>query len=482
MFRDDINKKIVTNILVIILWLGIWQAASTLTGLDFILSGPVKVFFCLIKLLGKQDTYIIILNSFLKIFTGFILAFLTASSAGIISAGSKLAESILRPPVVVMKSLPVTAFIILVLMIAGSSWVSSVISFIVVFPIVYYGMLESMRNLDLGLNEMSEVFYITGMRRFRFVVLPQCIPYMKTALESSAGMCWKAGVAAEVIGLARYSIGEQMYLSKLYMESDVLLSWGIIIIVVSLAFEKGFLRAVMKTSEELSKYHNAPIFVKKAVQDGTNKTTVKCISKKETAADDSGGIRIKNVSKNYGSDRVLENVSLNIDMNETICLMGESGAGKTTLIRILLGLTSADCGSVGIQGRITAVFQESSLCPWLSAVDNVLIAMKNGSSKRDYVREMLGKVLDEEALDKPVSCLSGGMKRRCEIVRAILCESDAVVMDEPFWGLDENNKMKVAQFILDNIDGRPLLVATHDLEDVKALHAKAFDIDKNGNG
>ena len=373
------------------------------------------------------------------------------------------------PLISAMQALPVTAFIILVLMIAGAKNVSAVIAFIVVFPVVYHGMVQGIDNMDKNLAQMADVFNIHGMRRFRYISLMQCMPYIRTAVKSSAGMCWKAGAAAEVIGLTRNSIGEQMYLAKLYLETDVLLSWGIIIIIASVVFEKLLLLISDAAAKSCCRYG------------------MSCRS--HASADNCGGhnsrpgaadIELNDVSAGYGLENVINGISVKIPPGGHLCIMGESGIGKTTLLKVIAGLLECHKGSVTVPQKVSVVFQENRLCPWLSAYDNVRLAVPDMPA--DVVRPHLEKLLGESGCDRRADELSGGMKRRCEIVRAMLADSDAVVMDEPFAGLDEDNRSIAVKYILDNIGPRQLIVSTHDLKDAVRLQADVFFIDKNGNG
>lgn len=462
MSDNRFDKRLYIYMLAAALWLAVWQIASTLTGLDIVLPGPVKVFFCMTDMLAHKSTYIITLNSMLNILMGFATAFVTSVAAGIAAGCSRTVRIILAPPVSTMQALPVTAFIILVLMIAGAGRVSAVIAFIVVFPVIYHGMVQGIENMDRKLAEMADVFNIRGVRRFVYISLAQCMPYIKTAIKSSAGMCWKAGAAAEVIGLTRNSIGEQMYLSKLYLDTETLLSWGIIIILASVLFERVLLCAAD--------------MVMKMCCNGFRMRSVPHV-KGDFAP---RKIILENISAGYGKENVLSNINLEVQPGEHVCLMGESGIGKTTLLKIIAGLQEYSSGYANLPERISFVFQDDRLCPWLSACDNVRLAVPYIPKK--VVRRELAKLIGEAACDKKADALSGGMKRRCEIVRAMLSDADTVIMDEPFAGLDEDNKSLAVRYILDNIGDRQLIVSTHDSKDAAGLHAEAFFIDKNGNG
>lgn len=195
-------------------------------------------------------------------------------------------------------------------------------------------------------------------------------------------------------------------------------------------------------------------------------------------------LELKNIKKTYNETIVLDGFSALCDSSKPSCIMGESGAGKTTLLNIIMGLVSADSGTVGYSFqsgtvktdggyRTSAVFQETSLVPHLNPVINVAMVLGNNSDKK-RINQELGCLIDEEFLDKPCAQYSGGMKRRVEIVRAIMADSDIVVMDEPFAGLDDTTKNKVIGYIMDNIGDRILIISTHDLSDAEKLGANVF--------
>ena len=194
-------------------------------------------------------------------------------------------------------------------------------------------------------------------------------------------------------------------------------------------------------------------------------------------------LELKNIKKTYNETIVLDGFSAICDSSRPSCIMGESGAGKTTLLNIIMGLVSADSGMAGYSFqsgavmtdggyRTSAVFQETSLVLHLNPVINL-----GHNSDKKRIKQELGYLIDEEFLDKPCAQYSGGMKRRVEIVRAIMADSDIVVMDEPFAGLDDTTKNKVIAYIMDNIGDRILIISTHDLSDAEKLGANVFLVD-----
>lgn len=181
-------------------------------------------------------------------------------------------------------------------------------------------------------------------------------------------------------------------------------------------------------------------------------------------------IRILKVSKAYGDKSVLSDLSLTIPHGARIALMGPSGVGKTTLLRILLGLERADGGHVtGLPRRIATVFQEDRLCPWLSVKENIKLTSRNlPDSEIEATLAALGLAGEGDTLARD---LSGGMSRRAAIARALLFDGDMLILDEPFRGLDEENRARTAACISAMSVGKTLLLVTHDAREAALLGA-----------
>lgn len=167
-------------------------------------------------------------------------------------------------------------------------------------------------------------------------------------------------------------------------------------------------------------------------------------------------LRMEHIYKSYGQAVVLQDFSYAFTPGGITCIMGESGAGKTTLLRLLMGLEKADSGIITGFDKVSAVFQENRLIEHLNAVENTALVIK---------------VLPKEALLKPVREYSGGMKRRVALVRAMAADSEIVLLDEPFTGLDSRNSKKAAEYILSEQRGRTVISVTHDMEMCKMLGA-----------
>ncbi|MDV4152516.1 ATP-binding cassette domain-containing protein [Clostridium sp. AL.422] len=178
-------------------------------------------------------------------------------------------------------------------------------------------------------------------------------------------------------------------------------------------------------------------------------------------------IVVSNLSKKYNDKIVLNNFS-NIFKDKSISFItGASGVGKTTLIRILMGLEKADRGEIiGISDKkISAVFQDDSLCENISVLLNIKLVCESISNVQ--IEKLLEQVGLEGCIYKRVRELSGGMKRRVAILRALLYDFDLLIMDEPFKGLDKETKYKVMDFVISKINNKSVIIITHDIDDIE---------------
>lgn len=190
-------------------------------------------------------------------------------------------------------------------------------------------------------------------------------------------------------------------------------------------------------------------------------------------------INISNLTKKYGKKEIFKNFSLEIEAGKVTALMGKSGFGKTTLIRILMGLEKYDEGKItGLENqKISTVFQEDRLCENLSAITNISIVCEKETSIREISVE-LEKIGLKESQNKPVKTLSGGMKRRVAIIRCIMAKSDIIIFDEPLKGLDEITKKNVIRYLKEKIRGKTVIIVTHDIEEARQLDGTIVNLEK----
>ncbi len=190
-------------------------------------------------------------------------------------------------------------------------------------------------------------------------------------------------------------------------------------------------------------------------------------------------IEIKNLTKAYDGQAVLENLSLTFDDGSFTCIMGKSGVGKTTLLNILMGLENADSGVIcGLDDKkVSVVFQENRLCNNITALLNIkMVIQKDSRITDDKISEYLRRIGLGNDLKKPVIEYSGGMKRRVAILRALLADFDLLIMDEPLKGLDDETKETVIALIKELTKEKTVIMTTHDDSEASLLEANIISI------
>ena len=184
-------------------------------------------------------------------------------------------------------------------------------------------------------------------------------------------------------------------------------------------------------------------------------------------------VSFENVSFSYGKTPILQNVSWQLPNHGVVCLWGASGCGKTTALRLLAGLEKPKNGKVNGVRRVSMVFQEDRLLPWYTALENVTL-IGAGEERARKILALLG--LSEEEMAAYPDHLSGGQQRRVALARALAAESDILLLDEPFNGLDEGTWQDVVPLIRKAAASCPVVLVTHIREQVQALGAVAVNL------
>lgn len=191
-------------------------------------------------------------------------------------------------------------------------------------------------------------------------------------------------------------------------------------------------------------------------------------------------VRAEHIWKSYGERAVLQDVSLTAGPDRITCVMAPSGAGKTTLLRILLGLERPDRGAVSLPGagRWGAVFQEDRLLEHLDIRGNLRFAL-GAAYEESRAAALLEELGLQEAAGKPVREFSGGMRRRLALIRALLAPADALALDEPFTGLDGENRERCRVCLRREAADRPVVLVTHEEADAAGLGAEILRLSRS---
>lgn len=458
-----IDKILIRKALIILFWLFLWHLLAKWVDNAILLATPIETLKALLALLPKAQFWQSVAGSFLRISAGFLLGFMIAVLLGVLSSCFQTLEEFLSPIMNLFKAVPVASFVVLFLIWWGSSFLAVAICFLIVLPNIYMNTLAGIKNTDRQLLEMAEVFRMPVKNRIFYVYRPALKPFLLSSLKISLGMSWKSGVAAEVIGTPNFSIGEQLYMSKIYLDTAGLFAWTAVVILLSFCFEK----LVLWLAGRFFAWEPA-CRKPKTVEN------LRHMQLPRTKLQQVGGVNLgnqilycENLYKAYGEKMVIQDFSAVYKPGEIYYLTNPSGSGKTTLLRLLCGLEKPDGGRLGRPENgdskdafplsFSMVFQEDRLCMDYSAVRNV--EMVTGDEKR--ARKALSQLLEKEALDKPCSQLSGGMKRRVALVRAMEAQSDCVLLDEPFTGMDAVTRERAEAYIAERQQGRILIIATH---------------------
>ncbi len=469
-------KVCTERIAAIIVAILLWQLLAMKLDQKLLLATPVDVAKTLGGLVKSQEFYSAIAYSMGRILFGLLIGAAVGTACALLAGRWHFMEVLFWPYFSAMKATPVASVVILCLVWLSSRRLSVFIVFLVVTPVIYTNILAGIKNLDLKMKDMARVFGINGLRRLLYVYLPELKTYIIAAFALATGMAFKAGIAAEVIGTPGGSVGKMLYNAKVYLETPELFAWTLVIIVLSVVVEQVILGLVKWMFAGLQRHVVGGRACKENRCNGHHNEI------KGDGGDASGAaIDLSNVcfSYNKGVDEELINdLSLHIPAGDRVCIMAPSGTGKTTLLNLLTGGLKPDSGIVSFEVdtgdgvNISMVFQENRLCSEYTAAYNIALGLKRGCRKTDLIQSHLEQLGMGESIFADVKELSGGMKRRVAIVRAVMSPSRVLILDEPFASLDEELKDRTAEYIIENLNGRTLVVVSHDEKDAERLNAR----------
>ena len=427
-------------------WLAVWMLVAALVAQPLILPGPGAVVVALLRLVCDAGTWAILAGSGARILGGLVLAAVCGGVLAGVSSRSRAFARLVAPALSFVKATPVACVVVLLLIWLGSARVSIAAVFLMALPGVYFSLAEGLSQVNRPLEQMFRMHGVRGWRLFCAHTWREVLAFVLSCARAVIGMGWKAGVAAELIGMAVGTVGERIYQAKLLIETADLLAWTVLVVAASWACERTLVWLLQVSG---------PVAWRAAVRTHGHGACGR-------AGDSACGGAAAELALTMG-DRAswapaLDGLVLNVPAGGRICVMGASGAGKTTL----LALAAGECAPCSM------VFQDTRLVEDASALDNVLVcadARVDASSAAALLRLLVPGI----NVHACVAELSGGQRRRVEIARVLLCPGGAVILDEPFTGLDAAARDATAKVVLDQLGGRTLLLATHDACDTQAL-------------
>lgn len=427
-------------------WLAAWMLVAALVAQPLILPGPGAVVVALLRLVCDGGTWAILAGSGARILGGLALAAVCGGVLAGVSSRSRAFARLVAPALSFVKATPVACVVVLLLIWLGSARVSIAAVFLMALPGVYFSLAEGLTQVNKPLEQMFRMHGVRGWRLFCAHTWREVLPFVLSCARAVIGMGWKAGVAAELIGMAVGTVGERIYQAKLLIETADLLAWTVLVVAASWACERVLVWLLQASGS---------VAWRAAVR--THRHGLR--GRAGAAGDGAAAELALAVADRAPWAPALDGLVLNVPAGGRVCMMGASGVGKSTL----LALAAGECAPCSM------VFQDTRLVESASTLDNVLVcadAHVDASSAAALLRLLVPGV-DVYAC---VAELSGGQRRRVEIARALLCPSGAVILDEPFTGLDTAARDATAEVVLDLLDSRTLLLATHDATDVHVLN------------
>ncbi len=238
------NKIKIRYFFAICIWMGIWQIFSMRINRRIFLPSPIEVGKALIQIGKTGEFYAAAGNSLVHVLSGFLLAVTVGSLLAVLSYQNQWLRIFIQVPVKLIQATPVASFTILALVWISSKHLSILVSFLMVLPTITINVERGLLETKQELLEMVQVYQMPLMRRIRYIYLPSVMPYFLSACSIGVGMSWKSGIAAEVIGISKHSIGNQLYQAKLYLMTPELFAWTFAVIGISILMEQGMVRLI----------------------------------------------------------------------------------------------------------------------------------------------------------------------------------------------------------------------------------------------
>lgn len=458
--KKTLSAHALTRCAPVAFWLVVWQVASMLDNSGILLCGPLDALLALCRLSCTQTFWSSICFSTLRIVAGVLLGYIIAGVLAAASWHTSTVRILLQPALLAIKSTPVACVVVILLIWTGAANVSVITVLLLVVPAIYFALCAGLDNMDAGRRELFEVFGVRGRRRFFALTWPAVLPYLQAASSTVLGMSWKAGIAAELIGVPAGSLGERIYQAKLLLETPDLFAWTFCVICLSWLFEHDAMALLRGTWPRAAKLAlRAPRDLRASGHGSSD-----------------ASLRAQGLLIGYGAEPLCGPLGFSLGPSSCLCLQAPSGTGKTTLLRTMARLQKPLGGALENAARgCSMMFQDACLVEDLDALDNILLFARRGFSRKD-ARDLACELLPKDALSRPVRELSGGQRRRVELARAFAAPGELVLLDEPFGGLDAQAHSCALAFVKRHGAGRIVVFTTHDANDAPALTAQVLEL------
>ena len=232
------NKHTWIVVISVAIMLLLWEVASLTLGSEQILPGPATTLKTTILLFAEKSFWTVIGSTILRGLIGFAIAVVAGIALGIVGGLKPKFDAFMQPWVVVMRSVPVVAFILLALIWFKSNSVPVFIGLLTMFPMIYSNIVNGIHNVDAKLIEMARFYQVSDRRIVTEVYIPAIAPYAVSGISNAVGIGWRAIIVGEVLSQPEFGIGSRMHAAQSFLNVDVLIAWTLIAILISFLFEK----------------------------------------------------------------------------------------------------------------------------------------------------------------------------------------------------------------------------------------------------
>ncbi len=452
----------------------LWQLASSTGWLSSrILPSPEGVVKAFWTLSASGELWQHLAISSWRAVIGFSIGGTIGLVLGLISGLSRWGERLLDTSMQMLRNVPHLALIPLVILWFGIDESAKIflVALGTLFPI-YLNTWHGIRNIDRGLVEMARSYGLSGFALFIQVILPGALPSIMVGVRFALGLMWLTLIVAETIS-ANSGIGYLAMNAREFLQTDV------VVVAIMLYALLGKLADVSAQRLERIWLRWHPAIPH---QRGESMNTARL--------NQGTPLLLNGVSKRYGNNTVLNGLDLHIPAGQFVAVVGRSGGGKSTLLRLLAGLEAPNGGEMlagttplaNIQDDTRMMFQDARLLPWKTVIDNVGLGLKG--SWRDEARQALAAVGLENRAGEWPAALSGGQKQRVALARALIHRPGLLLLDEPLGALDALTRIEMQELIesLWQAHGFTVLLVTHDVSEAVAMADRVLLIEEGKIG
>lgn len=448
--------------------LALWTGASFWGG-RFFVPPPWTAAADAASLLTAGFTWRQIGITVMRVLLGFAAGFAAGTAAGIAAGTRRELDALLKPLLLFFQGMPPLLWVIPIIVVMGIGHIPTILVIgLITLPVVAVTIGEGMASLPREYREMLSIFAPGFMPRVRELVFPHLKPFLGASLKVGLVLAAKASVTAEYFG-ANNGIGFQIQAAYQSLQIRRLFAWALLLILLILIFNRALpkVRLLAPLARRLARRDQAVVC---GIEDIRDLKRI-FVSKKSAPR-----ISLEDVGFAYrGQEPILEGVTLSVSSREIAVISGESGIGKTTLVKLAASLLRPTAGRVTCPAHIGFVFQDDRLLPWRTVAENTAIPLVyQGYSRKSalcFAHYLLAEAgLAGEEGKKPGE-LSGGMKKRAALARCFARLPEAIILDEPFTGLHREARARLWEMFLKLLSLHPVpaLIVTHSPEEVSSL-------------